>query len=148
MGSLGAGALGGQGAIYSPPPLCARMLCSPVAHHDSVSRGRGDVLTVTPLLTASLGLESNPLADQFTLTWATWANGLHGEPCCQEFCFGGGGEVHLVKTTILWVGRQRLIMDAAALTMITRLGVGWRVVVMFINRREEKRLPRCLPRLP
>ena len=52
------------------------------------------MLTVTPLLTATLSLESNPLADQLTLTWAAWADGLHGETCCHEFCFGGGGEVH------------------------------------------------------
>jgi len=70
------------------------VLGSTVAHHHGVGRGRGDCLTVTPLLTASLGLEPDPLADQFTLTGATGANGLELESSGGECLGGGGGEVH------------------------------------------------------
>jgi len=88
------GARGARGHILSPPPLCPRVPCSPVAHHHGVGRGRGDVLTVTPLLTAPLGLEPDSLADQLTLTGATRANGLERETSGEEFCFGCCGEVH------------------------------------------------------
>lgn len=50
--------------------------------------------TISPLLTASLGAELDLFTDQLTLTGATGANGPNGETCCQELCFGGGGEVH------------------------------------------------------
>jgi len=100
LASLGAGALGGQGANNSPPPP---VLGSTVAHHDSVGARRSDRLTLCPLLTASLGLESNPLADQFTLTGTARANRLECKPCCHEFCFGGGGEVHAVLCCVLCV---------------------------------------------
>ena len=96
-------------------------MLSPVAHHHSVGGWGGDVLTLCPLLTAPLGLKSDSLADQFTLTGAARANGLHGEPSGQEFCFGGGGEVHLVKTTILWCGRNRFRRRAPALAILARL---------------------------
>ena len=64
------------------------------------------MLTLCPLLTAPLGFKSDSLADQFTLTGAARANGLHGEPCCHEFCFGGGGEVHAVLCDVLCVVYQ------------------------------------------
>ena len=96
-------------------------MLSPVAHHHSVGGWGGDVLTLCPLLTASLGFKSDSLADQFTLTGTTWADGLHGEPCCHEFCFGCCGEVHLVKTTILWCGRNRFRRRAPALAILARL---------------------------
>lgn len=96
-------------------------MLSPVAHHHSVGARAADVLTLCPLLTASLGFKSDSLADQFTLTGAARANGLHGEPCCHEFCFGCCGEVHLVKTTILWCGRNRFRRRAPALAILARL---------------------------
>ena len=96
-------------------------MLSPVAHHHSVGARAADVLTLCPLLTASLGFKSDSLADQFTLTGTARANGFHGEPCCHEFCFGGGGEVHLVKTTILWCGRNRFRRRAPALAILARL---------------------------
>ena len=96
-------------------------MLSPVAHHHGIGRWTADVLTLSPLLTASLGFKSDSLADQFTLTGATWANGLHGEPCCHEFCFGCCSEVHLVKTTILWCGRNRFRRRAPALAILARL---------------------------
>ena len=96
-------------------------MLSPVAHHYSVGARRGDVLTLCPLLTAPLGLKSDSLADQFTLTGAAGSDGLNGEPCCHEFCFGSGGEVHLVKTTILWCGRNRFRRRAPALAILARL---------------------------
>ena len=96
-------------------------MLSPVAHHHSVGGWTADVLTLSPLLTASLSLKSDSLADEFTLTGATWANGLHGEPCCHEFCFGCCSEVHLVKTTILWCGRKRFRRRAPALAILARL---------------------------
>lgn len=71
------------------------VLGSTVAHHHGVGRGRGDRFTILPLLTASLGLEPYPLADQFTLTGAARANGLELESSGGECLGGGGGEVHL-----------------------------------------------------
>ena len=71
------------------------MLGSTVAHHDSVGAGAADRFTLCPLLTASLSLESYPLADQFSLAGTTRANSLEFEPSGGEFCFGGSGEVHL-----------------------------------------------------
>ena len=79
------------------------------------------MLTLCPLLTAPLGFKSDSLADQFTLTGATGANSLNGKPSGDEFCFGGGGEVHLVKTTILWCGRNRFRRRAPALAILARL---------------------------
>ena len=96
-------------------------MLSPVTHDDSVGARAADVLTLCPLLTASLGFKSDSLADQFTLTGAARANGLHGEPCCHEFCFGCCGEIHLVKTTILWCGRNRFRSRAPALAILARL---------------------------
>ena len=81
-------------------------MLSPVAHHHSVGARRGDVLTLCPLLTASLGFKSDSLADQFTLTGTARANGLHGETRCHEFCFGGGGEVHAVLCVVCIVQGQ------------------------------------------
>ena len=107
-----------RGHILSPCP-CAML--SPVAHHHSVGARAADVLTLCPLLTASLGFKSDSLADQFTLTGTTGADGLHGEPCCHEFCFGCCSEVHLVKTTILWCGRNRFRSRAPALAILARL---------------------------
>lgn len=80
------------------------MLGSTVAHHHGVGRGRGDRLTVTPLLTASLSLESDPLADQLSLAGAAGANRLEGEPSGGEFGRGGGGEVHRVLCGVVGVG--------------------------------------------
>ena len=80
------------------------VLGSTVAHHHGVGARRSDRLTLCPLLTASLSLESYPLADQFALTGATGADGTNGEPCCQELCLGGGGEVHRVLCGVVGVG--------------------------------------------
>lgn len=79
------------------------------------------MLTLCPLLTATLGLKPYTLADQFTLTGAAGSDGLHGEPCCHEFCFGCCCEIHLVKTTILWCGRNRFRRRAPALAILARL---------------------------
>ena len=79
------------------------------------------MLTVSPLLTASLGFKSDSLAGEFTLTGTTWADGLNGEPSGEEFCFGCCSEVHLVKTTILWCGRNRFRRRAPALAILARL---------------------------
>lgn len=77
------------------------VLGSTVAHHDSVGRGRGDCLPILPLLTATLSLEPDPLADQFTLTGATGADGSNGEPSGGEFSRGGGGEVHWMSFRLM-----------------------------------------------
>jgi len=77
------------------------VLGSTVAHHNSVGAGRGDVSTISPLLTASLGAELDHLTDQLTLTWAAGADGLELEPSGGELLGGGGCEIHVVSVCVV-----------------------------------------------
>ena len=72
---------GGGGKGASRPLPCYAVT---VAHQQRRQRARRG--HAVPIAVTSLGFKSDSLADQFTLTGATWVDGLNGEPSGEEFC--------------------------------------------------------------
>jgi len=110
------------------------VLGSTVAHHNSVGAGRGDVSTISPLLTASLGAELDHLTDQLTLTWAAGADGLELEPSGGELLGGGGCEIHVVSVCVWLVYRVRgsATIPAGAFPTVTLEAAG--IVIVGVHQ--------------